>query len=471
MKKNLVPLLGVAFVVAIASTGIFYGLFVNKLRSPGGSQKTLVIAARELNRGAVLTAGDVKTAPWPGQTLPKGTFSRPDAAVGTTVIEAIGEGEPVLQERLVSKDGNTQNGLGIPLGLRAVSIHVIDSTGVLSRVRPGYKVDVQVVSARNGSPADTEVRTVLEDVTVLHVGPAETSAKGFSAPVLTVLAHPADADVLAVADSAARIRVALRNPLDDETHHLPGLSLATVFHEHSGGPARSEQVMANNSVTRSGVALVAAARTDTRPFANSDEIVSLRVGVVAVDPGGLDEIGAQLISPGQFDLLQVSPLRPGADPEISIRHLQDRHLIELVSTSKVTAGLNRTVSVQAGTHPVEASVLKGARAKKDDSDSDCGIRIRFSPFLTATGKLRLRVSPEIVTPEGGNISVRKMETETDLRDGQSFLVTGLTNAQDRAALLNRLFAGHEHSPASGMELLVLVTPQIIKPLRAAVLRK
>ena len=33
MKKNLVPLLGIAFVVAIISTGIFYGLFVGKLKS------------------------------------------------------------------------------------------------------------------------------------------------------------------------------------------------------------------------------------------------------------------------------------------------------------------------------------------------------------------------------------------------------------------------------------------------------
>jgi hypothetical protein len=33
MKKNLVPLLGIAFVVAIVSTGIFYGLFVGRLKT------------------------------------------------------------------------------------------------------------------------------------------------------------------------------------------------------------------------------------------------------------------------------------------------------------------------------------------------------------------------------------------------------------------------------------------------------
>ena len=36
-KNNMLKLLGIAFVVAIASTGIFYGLFVNKLSSSTGS--------------------------------------------------------------------------------------------------------------------------------------------------------------------------------------------------------------------------------------------------------------------------------------------------------------------------------------------------------------------------------------------------------------------------------------------------
>ena len=45
-KNNMLKLLGIAFVVAILSTGIFYGLFVNKLSSSTGSGKTLVVAAQ-----------------------------------------------------------------------------------------------------------------------------------------------------------------------------------------------------------------------------------------------------------------------------------------------------------------------------------------------------------------------------------------------------------------------------------------
>ena len=58
MKKNLVPLLGIAFVVAILATGLFYGFFVSKLRDaesmPAGPQ--IVVAARPVTRGSVLAS-------------------------------------------------------------------------------------------------------------------------------------------------------------------------------------------------------------------------------------------------------------------------------------------------------------------------------------------------------------------------------------------------------------------------------
>ena len=66
MKKNLVPLLGIAFVVAIVSTGIFYGLFVGRLKSATLPGPSIVVAARSLDRGYSLQAADVKLAAWGG---------------------------------------------------------------------------------------------------------------------------------------------------------------------------------------------------------------------------------------------------------------------------------------------------------------------------------------------------------------------------------------------------------------------
>ena len=230
-KNNLVKLLGIAFVVAIISTGIFYGLFVNKLSSNTGNGKMLVVAAKTLKAGTVLQATDVKLVPWLGPDLPKGGFGTIEEVAGNSVFDTIGEDEPVLASRLASSHGG---GTGIPAGMRAVSVHVTDSTGVLSLLRSGQKVDVQVVVGKaNGAGGGeaTTVRTALEDLQILSVNAqAEQSSQGATLPVVTLIATPHQADVLAAADSGARVRLTLRNPLDDDKSGAASLSLGAVMH-------------------------------------------------------------------------------------------------------------------------------------------------------------------------------------------------------------------------------------------------
>jgi len=237
MKRNLVPLIGIAFVVAVATTGIFYGLFVGRLDATSTPQLTLVTASRDLAPGTPVTANDVKLAPWGGKALPKGAYDKVDAVLGQTVFEAVGEGEPVVQNKLASKSGGA--GLAIPAGMRAVSTHVTDSTGVLEMLRTGHKVDVQVLSA--GKPdrlSDQEIRTVLQNVSVLsiHASPDLASNGGPALPSVTLLVTPAEADVLALADSTTRVRLSLRNPADGVTDPRPSLQLGTLL--RNGTPAR-----------------------------------------------------------------------------------------------------------------------------------------------------------------------------------------------------------------------------------------
>jgi pilus assembly protein CpaB len=224
-KNNMLKLLGIAFVVAILSTGVFYGLFVNKLSSSTGSGKTVVVAAHPLKSGALIAAADVKTIQWPGLQTPKGTFEKPDQVIGKTVFDAIGEEELVSEIHLASQKSG--GGSGVPEGMRAVTIHVTDSSGVISLLRTGQKVDVQVVLGKTG--AETTVRTALEDLQVLAVSSTgEGTSQGTILPSVTLLAGPAQADVLAAADSGARVRLTLRNPLDDQTRTNAPVSLGAV---------------------------------------------------------------------------------------------------------------------------------------------------------------------------------------------------------------------------------------------------
>ena len=243
-KNNLVKLLGIALVVAIISTGLFYGLFVNKLSSNVGNGNTLVVAAKPLKAGTVLQASDVKTIPWAAAELPKGNFGKVDDVVGSSVFDTIGEGEPVIESRLAST--RSAGGAGVPSGMRAVSVHVSDSTGVLGLLRTGQIVDVQVV---RGKTPDLAVRTAIESLRVLSVIPqAELTSQGTSLPVVTLLASPSEADVLAAADAGARVRLTLRNPLDTETRSRSQLTLDGVM--KSTGPSKAD---APATISKNGV--------------------------------------------------------------------------------------------------------------------------------------------------------------------------------------------------------------------------
>src|SRR5258708_19089325 len=185
-KKNLLTLLGIALVVAIVSTGLFYGLFVNKLSSSTGSGRTLVVAAKALRAGTVLGAADLKTIAWPAENLPKGGFEKIEDVKGNSLYDSVSEDEPVLSARLASGQGS--GGAAIPEGMRAVSVHVTDSAGVMGLVRPGQHVDVQVV--RRASASEAELRTAIEDLQVLSVNAMPgLSSQGFNLPVVSLLAH------------------------------------------------------------------------------------------------------------------------------------------------------------------------------------------------------------------------------------------------------------------------------------------
>jgi Flp pilus assembly protein CpaB len=232
-KNNMGKLLGVALVVAIVCTGLFYMLFAMKANSQTGT--TLVVAAKLLKPGTVLTPTDVKTIPWPDPQLPLGAHRNAKEVIGTMVFDSMTQDEPVMDARLASSQSG--GGAGVPVGLRAVSVHLTDSTGILALLRGGQKVDVQVVVGRGTKPDETEVRTALENLTVLSVTPQpEQSSQGHNLPVVTLLAKPAEVDVLAAADSGGRVRLSLRNPLDETTRSRSSLTLGSVIR----GGARSE---------------------------------------------------------------------------------------------------------------------------------------------------------------------------------------------------------------------------------------
>src|SRR5205807_9302855 len=102
---------------------------------------------------------------------------------GLTLIGPLQENEPVMQSRVASRASGAGAGLGIAAGMRAVSIHATDSSGIVSLLRPGHKVDVQLVTSSGALP---ELRTCLQDIEVLSVAAADSRGN----PVITLLVNP-----------------------------------------------------------------------------------------------------------------------------------------------------------------------------------------------------------------------------------------------------------------------------------------
>lgn len=231
MKRNVAPLLAIAFIVAAISTGVFYGLFAGRLRAASADlpQRALVVAAHDLQRGTVLTPQDLRVSEIRMKKAIKGSFDEPRRLVGSTVMESLQENDPLTENVVALKDGSAAAGSGgIPPGMRAVSIHVYESSGVLGLLRRGSKVDIQAFLERNGA---VEMSPVLQDIEVLATNPQPEPVMGgrATAPVVTVLTRPLESDILALADSGAHLRLALRNPVDNDTETRKALAIPMLF--------------------------------------------------------------------------------------------------------------------------------------------------------------------------------------------------------------------------------------------------
>jgi Flp pilus assembly protein CpaB len=192
----------------------------------------------------------------------KGALSSPAQVAGLRLMGAVQENEPLTEARVAS--AKSGGGVGIAAGMRAVSVHVVDSSGVVALLRPGHQVDVQVVAAPNSQQQeDVRIQTMLQRMEVLSVSTQlENSTGRFPGQVITLLATPAEADMLGLADSMARIRVTLRNPMDEQRQKLSPVGLPALFRPGSISPAPPQLRAASKPMA--SVAVLAKASTATR---------------------------------------------------------------------------------------------------------------------------------------------------------------------------------------------------------------
>ena len=241
MNKRFLGVLVFAFLVASVASFLLYQVLMKRGPAPTATvapaTTQIVIAAKDLEVGAVIKPEDVKMADWSGP-IPVGAIMKvdgKDGAIGRGVMASMVAQEPVLNSRLALPGAGGGLTAQIPKGMRAVAIRINDVSSVSGFVSTGSHVDVMISGQRPGGNGNlgtiAKTVTTLEDLEVLSAG-QELKKDAENKPVMVgtvnLLVTPEQAEQLNLA-STMNIQLVLRNPLDREIAKTPGSLTKNLF--------------------------------------------------------------------------------------------------------------------------------------------------------------------------------------------------------------------------------------------------
>jgi len=180
----------------------------------------VVVAARDISRGAVVSADQLTTQDWPANLVPPNASSNVEAVADRTAMVPIMAGEPVLGGKVADSDSGRGLAALIPSGRRAYTIQTSSvGSNVAGFVLPGNRVDVLLTL--RGGPEDTtgggSSTTLLQAVEILAVDQKLDAPTGNPVEQLrsvTLLVTPEQASLLDLGHNMGTLALSLRNPAD-----------------------------------------------------------------------------------------------------------------------------------------------------------------------------------------------------------------------------------------------------------------
>jgi pilus assembly protein CpaC len=238
-------------------------------------------------------------------------------------------------------------------------------------------------------------------------------------------------------------------------------------------------------------------------FCSVDRSMEKQLGINIFSLGAANTIGS--ISTGQFGPPTVgltSPtatqtgstdiqiFRPDLNLGATLQALETKNVVESLAEPNIVAEDGKEASFLAGgkyPYPVVQGTASGAAGAVTINFQEFGIRLSFLPTITPRGTIRLQLAPEVSTLDFANglvvsgfavpsIDERRVKTEVELLNGQSFLIGGLldntmTTNLDKIPflgdipILGKLFQSMSRTK-NNTELIVIVTPVIVAPIPA-----
>ena len=192
------------------------------------------------------------------------------------------------------------------------------------------------------------------------------------------------------------------------------------------------------------------------------------------------------------DLLNLFVYRPDLNIGATIKALQDNNLLQILAEPNLITLEGKEASFLAGgsfPFPILTTTSTGGATSPviTVQFKPFGVQLTFTPTVTSTGAIDLKVSPEVSSLDFANavviqgftipaLSQRKADTEVVLREGESFAIAGLIDNRvvkeiSKVPYLGNIpvlgyFFKSKSTQKSTDELLVVVTPHFVKPLTA-----
>ena len=252
-----------------------------------------------------------------------------------------------------------------------------------------------------------------------------------------------------------------------------------------------------------GIAKLAAIYT--KEVANSLRVVpihgkqiQLKLRIIEVDRTKLEQFGVNIsagnsvtasVSTQQFtDPLNLSLYSTAANVGVQVQALEQKQILQVLAEPTLTTISGQSARfLSGGEFPFP--VVQGGTGNSTAITIQFrpyGVKVDFTPTVNSDGSIRLKVAPEVSTLDYANavtisgftipaLATRRAETEVELKDGQSFVLSGLLDHRTTESLsripgiasipiLGQLFRSKNNSH-SVVELVVIVTATVVDPLR------
>lgn len=167
--RKLLLLCGLAAILVFIIIYFILSAVFSDKKAPAAAPAAMVPvieASRDIEPQTVITEDMVKAVDVSSNLVPSGALTDKNAVVGKKAGTTILSGDVITARKLSQRAGGFV-GL-IPDGMRAVSFSVNDVTGVSGFAKPGDKVDILLVTSREGVDRITS-KILLKDVLILAV--------------------------------------------------------------------------------------------------------------------------------------------------------------------------------------------------------------------------------------------------------------------------------------------------------------